>query len=30
MLQRCLASVRGQRLDAARLRMQVILVYNNP
>jgi glycosyltransferase involved in cell wall biosynthesis len=29
MLRRCLASVLGQRLDAARLRMRVVLVDNN-
>jgi succinoglycan biosynthesis protein ExoM len=30
MLRRCLASVRSQRIDAARLRMRVIVVDNNP
>jgi glycosyltransferase involved in cell wall biosynthesis len=30
MLRRCLASVRAQRLDAARLRMRLIVVDNNP
>ena len=30
MLRRCLASVRSQRLDAARLRMRLILIDNNP